>query len=235
MNQMSMTSLVLISAAAAIMMLPFISYKQTVKPVGPKPAPIAPTSQKAILGKLLIPLTLNILASVTLGSIIGFLVLYGNSEGFERIGLFFLVNFIAILISRISAGRLLDRRGHNGILLVGAGLLMAGLSVLALPLSLATVMLSAFLYGLGFGSVQPTLQTWMLRAIEADSHSTVNMLFYNSVDLGIAAGTMCLGVVASLTGYGFMYGFTASLIVIFLTILGIQMTRKKHTQTKQAA
>lgn len=235
MNQMSINSLVMLSAAAAILILPFILYKQTSKSVELKPKSIASASQKAIFGKLFIPLTLNVLASVTLGSIIGFLVLYGSSEAFDRIGLFFLVNFVAILISRVGTGRLLDQKGHNGILLIGASLLIGGLLVLSFPLSFSTVMLSAFLYGLGFGSVQPALQTWMLRTIEAKNHSTVNMMFYNSVDLGIAAGTMCLGVVASLTSYGFMYGFTASAMVMFLAILGIQMAREKRSQTKQAA
>ncbi|MNC72092.1 hypothetical protein D3C75_1230990 [compost metagenome] len=56
----------------------------------------------------------------------------------------------------------------------------------------------------------------MLGGAPRSSHGLINSLFYNSIDLGVAVGSMALGAVAAASSYAVMYRFSAGIMVVFL-------------------
>ncbi|CAG7646616.1 MFS transporter [Paenibacillus allorhizosphaerae] len=168
--------------------------------------------------KLLLPALLNALFSVTYGGLLSFLALYGKEVHLNHIGLFFLFNVITVLIIRPISGRLFDSRGHSAVLIPAALIIFASLTLLSFTTSLPLLIVSALLYGLGFGAIQPTLQAWMLRDSAPEQHGTANSLYYNALDFGVAIGAMVLGLIASGTSYAVMYRYSALFMVLFLIV-----------------
>ncbi|MFS0838058.1 MFS transporter [Paenibacillus sp. 1P03SA] len=182
--------------------------------------------------KLLLPALLNALLSVTYGGLLSFIALYGKEVHLEQIGLFFLFNAITVLVVRPISGRLFDSKGHAAILIPGAFILIASLLVLSVATTMPVLIVSALLYGLGFGALQPTTQAWMLRETPPEQHGTTNSLFYNSIDFGVAVGSMLLGLVASGTSYAVMYRYAAGVMGLFLLVYAVYMlTRRRNSDT----
>lgn len=171
-----------------------------------------------LAGRLWLPLTLNTLLSACYGGILSFLALYGRDIGLANIGLFFLFNALTVLAVRPVSGWLYDTRGHVVVLVPAAMVLVASLGLLSYTHSMVMLMASALLFGLGYGAVQPTVQAWMLGGSPRSSHGLINSLFYNSIDLGVAVGSMALGAVAAATGYAVMYRFSAGIMLVFLLL-----------------
>ncbi|MDF2925970.1 MAG: transporter [Paenibacillaceae bacterium] len=175
-----------------------------------------PVPARSPVSGLALPIALNALLSACYGGLLSFLVLYGREIGLANIGLFFLFNAATLLAVRPISGRLYDRRGHAPVLIPGALLLVASLTLLSITRQFPMLVCSALLFGLGYGAIQPTIQAWMLGGRPREKHGLLNSLFYNSIDLGVALGSMLLGAVASATSYAVMYRYSAGIMVLFL-------------------
>ncbi|WP_313638225.1 MFS transporter [Paenibacillus sp.] len=179
--------------------------------------------------KLVLPAILNVLLAITYGGLLSFIALFGESVHLEQVGLFFLFNAITIIIIRPISGRLFDKRGPAAVLIPAAVCVVASLTVLSYTTSMPMLIVSALLYGLGFGAIQPTIQAWMLRTSTPAQYGMANSMFYNSTDLGVASGAIILGAISSASDYGMMYRYSAGFMVLFLLIyIGIQITKARN-------
>jgi MFS family permease len=176
----------------------------------------AASGRRSFNKQLIFPAFLNVLLAITYGGVLSFISLFGESVHLEQVGLFFLFNVVTILIVRPISGKLFDRKGHAVVLVPAAFCIIASLSVLSLATTMPVLILSALLYGLGFGAIQPTLQAWLLRSSAREQHGVANSLFYNSTDLGVALGAFVLGVISSASNYAVMYRYSAGFMVLFL-------------------
>jgi len=173
---------------------------------------------KGAVGPLLFPALLNMLLSITYSGLLSFIALFGESVHIAQVGLFFLFNAITVILVRPVAGRIFDRKGHAAVLIPAAAFVLASMLVLAGATALPQLIVSALLYGLGFGATQPTLQAWMLRSTPRERHGFANSMYYNSTDLGVALGAVLLGAIASRTGYARMYDYSAMIMAAFLVL-----------------
>ncbi|WP_240041162.1 MFS transporter [Paenibacillus ginsengarvi] len=196
----------------------------------PNQSATAGSGKKPFNGKLLIPALLNTLVSITYGGLLSFLALFGKEAHLAHVGLFFLFNVFTVLIIRPISGRLFDSKGHAAVLIPAAVCVFAGLLILSFANNTTVLIISALVYGLGFGAIQPTLQAWMLRDSAPEHHGTVNSLYYNALDFGVAVGAMTLGVIASHSTYALMYRYSACFMIAFLVFYVIsQLVLGKKT------
>ncbi|MBP2002421.1 MFS family permease [Paenibacillus shirakamiensis] len=209
----------------------------------PAPLPVVSIAQDADTENkkgfpigILLPAGLNMLISITYGGLLGFLALYGEQIHLGNIGLFFLFNACTLLVIRPISGRLFDSKGPGAVLIPAGVLVFASLIVLSYTQSLGFLIVSALLYGLGFGAIQPATQAWMLRQTPPRQHGLVNSLFYNSIDFGVAAGSMVLGIIASATNYAMMYRLSSIAMILFLAVyvMSVMSQRKKKAATQSA-
>lgn len=189
---------------------------------------------------ILLPSLLIILLSVTYGGLVSFLALFGSKIGIANVGTFFLVDAAAIAAVRPLGGRLYDRMGHMFVIPIGSVLTFAGLLVLSFTGGQSIYFVTAaVLYGLGYGLLQPTLQTWMFERLSDHRRSIGSGAFYSSVDLGLAIGSVILGLVAEWIGYADMYRvasvFILALFVVY-AVFGIRGNgRHRHTAIRHAS
>ncbi len=183
--------------------------------------------------KLIVPVLLNALLSVTYSGLLSFLALFGEDVHIEQVGLFFLFNAVTIILIRPISGRLFDRRGHMPVLVPAGLFVTASMVLLSNTHTMPLLILSALLYGLGFGAIQPTIQAWMLRSATPEQYGTVNGMFYNSTDFGVAIGAVLLGAIASASNYAVMYRYSAVCMTIFVLLVLMQYiaaSRRKHIE-----
>ncbi|WNS45699.1 MFS transporter [Paenibacillus sp. MMS20-IR301] len=179
--------------------------------------------------RLLLPCLLNFLLSISYGGLLGFLALYGTERQLQHVAYFFLFNAVAIVIIRPLSGKIYDRFGPAALLIPGSLFIMAGLLLLSFAASTAALFPAALCYGIGFGSMQPALQTWMIQSVRPRQRGLANGMFFNSLDLGVAVGSMLLGTIALFTSYAVMYRYSALALVLLLSVyLPVYLTQRNH-------
>lgn len=168
--------------------------------------------------KILLPAFLNFCMAVTYGGLVSFLAIYGEEAKIEHVSWFFLCNAIAMVLVRPIAGRLFDKKGHIAVFPLGAVLVGSGLIGLSFVHSNAMLIVSALLYGLGYGCIQPSAQAWMVKVVAPEKRGMANGFFLNSIDYGIAVGSISLGTIAAHSSYAVMYRLSALLMALFLAV-----------------
>ncbi|MFD2332371.1 MFS transporter [Cohnella sp. GCM10020058] len=194
--------------------------KETKSAIETKSTALSPTASipANTVKPLVLPAVLNMLLSITYSGLLSFIALFGESVHIAQVGMFFLFNAITVILVRPIAGRIFDRRGHAAVLIPAAACVLASMLVLSGTTGMPQLIVSALLYGLGFGAIQPTLQAWMLRSTPRERHGFANSMYYNSTDLGVALGAVLLGTIAAQTGYSRMYGYSALIMAGFLAL-----------------
>lgn len=143
--------------------------------------------------------------TMTYGAVVAFIALYAEQRGVQNIGLFFTVYAMALMFSRPFFGRLADRKGYSAAVLPGIFGVLATMLLLYFAQSLSTFLIAAFVYGLGFGAIQPSLQAMAVHNIPPFRRGAANGTFMTGFDLGIGAGSVIWGAVAEITGYQTIY------------------------------
>lgn len=223
-TNLSFTHLFFTSAALAIAALILsltISYRKVEHTTV---SPRATLYEKSVLNTSLI----IFLVTATYGAVVSFIVLYAAELGINNIGPFFIVFALTTLISRPLSGRLVDKKGYNVVIVPGMLLLVITMLVLAAANKMWVFLTSAALYGLGFGSVQPSLHSLAVRIAPSNRWGAANGTFFSAFDLGVATGAVFWGIVSQAVGYSYMY---ASNIIPGLLALAIYLLVCK----KQAA
>ncbi|WP_042200751.1 MFS transporter [Paenibacillus camerounensis] len=225
------SSLLLGTGLSFIILLP-LGYRLTKGlPVNHKePAAEAlPGPKGSLFRKLLIPCLLNLLLSISYGGLLGFLALYGQEARLEHIAYFFLFNAVAIVVIRPLSGKIYDRFGPAALLIPGSLFIIGGLLLLSFASSTAALFPAAICYGIGFGSMQPALQTWMIQSVDPRQRGMANGMFFNSLDLGVAIGTMILGSVALYNSYAVMYRYSAlAPLLLLLLYTGVFLVQRRR-------
>ncbi len=139
---------------------------------------------------------LTIVTTLGFGAIITFLVLYGEQKGLNHIFLFFLINAIVSTLLRPFTGKWFDRNGPWSIIIVSATLGFLSLIVLSYTTNNGSLMISAILFGAGYGTVMPCLQTWTVQKVSEAKSGAANATFLSSFDVGVGMSAFVLGILA---------------------------------------
>ncbi|MGE6612225.1 MFS transporter [Peribacillus sp. NPDC076916] len=164
------------------------------------------------------PSLLIFFISVTFGGIATFLPLYTAEKGVDGIQWYFLVYAMALMVTRLFAGRLYDRRGHRAIFVPSTLLIMTGMLLLAWMPSETVLYIAAVLYGFGFGSVQPALQAWSIEKTPPNRKAMANATYFSFFDLGVGIGAIVFGQIGFLFGYRSIYITAAASIFISMIV-----------------
>lgn len=153
----------------------------------------------------ILPAVVIFFITMTYGAIVSFIALYADQRQVENIGLFFTVYAVALLISRPYFGRLTDRKGTAFAVLPGIICVILSMCCIYFANSLLAFLMAGFIYGIGFGAIQPALQAMSVRKVDNTRRGAANATFFLGFDLGIGAGAILWGIVAEHFGYQFIY------------------------------
>ncbi|MBN1569792.1 MAG: MFS transporter [Acidobacteria bacterium] len=153
---------------------------------------------------------------MSFGAVSAFIAIFARSRGFQNPGFYFMVQAVALLISRIVAGRLADRYSRNLAIIPGFILATIALGLLPFARSLAYFIVSASLFGFGFGAAQPATMALLIDRVKPEHRGLATGTYYTGFDSGVATGSILLGMVSQHLGFAVMWPIAAA-----CTILGL--------------
>ncbi|MEU3309684.1 MFS transporter [Nocardiopsis sp. NPDC055551] len=165
-----------------------------------------------LFAALAAPLVLMLVLSSAASGIVTFLAIPLEESAWLVSAL--LAGYALLLVTgRWTAGVLFDRHGRTILLLPGAIVAVLGMGLLAAGLwsngdaapgvmTAALVLSGAALFGLGFGAVQNETVTVMLERAGPTGHGRASAVWNIGYDAGTGAGSVGLGLVIQLLGYG---------------------------------
>lgn len=143
--------------------------------------------------------------AVTYGSLLAFFPIYGTQLGVDNPGFFFTAMALAVMAIRASAGRLSDRVGRLTVLLPAAIAMSASMGGLALQPPFLVMILTALLYGVGYGSTHPTAQALAVDLTGESARGPAVAMANAGYTLGIGLGATAMGLVLSAQGFQGMF------------------------------
>ncbi|HEK9100762.1 TPA: MFS transporter [Bacillus pseudomycoides] len=161
---------------------------------------------------------LAVITTLGFGAILTFLVLFGKQKGLDHIFLFFLVNAIVSTLLRPFTGKWYDKKGPWSIIIVSAILGFLSFVMLSYATNNLYLIIAAILFGAGYGTVMPCLQTWAVQKVSAEKSGAANATFFSSFDVGVGVSAFVLGIVAKWVSLEMIFRIV-SISFIFVAVL----------------
>ncbi|MDR0356663.1 MAG: MFS transporter [Deltaproteobacteria bacterium] len=195
-------------------------------------APIPKGLKSLIEIKALPPSTLIFTFGAATCAITSYLAIYCQELGIKNAASFFVVSTIGVLTARMTAGRIYDRYGHLFVIPPAVALLITAILSLVFFPDPKIMLAASVLYGLGVGTLFPSIQALTLSSVPDERNTAASAVFFVCFDVGIGLGTMILGFLAGFFGT-FKAVFAASpfflilLLLIYLTLFARGQGRKR--------
>ncbi|MDO4542414.1 MAG: MFS transporter [Bacillota bacterium] len=151
-------------------------------------------------------------------AVVTYIALYGEELDISGVGIFFSVYSAFVVLCRLTAGKLADRKGFGAVLIPALLVSSVGYLVLGMAHSLAVLLVGAALLGVGFGSAFPTFQAMALRDAPQHRHGAATATVMSGFDIGFGLGAVIWGFVAQVMGYAALYYINALLILVSLLV-----------------
>lgn len=176
------------------------------------------------------PSVITLLICLGYGSIVTFIVIFGQERGIDEIFLFYILNAIMSSVARPFAGKWFDKKGPIGLVIICTALTFAGMWILSYAHSDFMLAVSGAIFGLGFGCLIPNLQSWTLSLTPANRRGVANGMYFSSIDLGIGLSGIFSGVLAQFVDTAAIFRIS-SLFLIVAIVLTVAAARKKRTSS----
>jgi predicted MFS family arabinose efflux permease len=165
--------------------------------------------------------------------LMGFLTPFARWKGIENPGLYFTVNAIGLIMSRLALGRVVDKRGSDVVIIPAMVVLIICLVLLPLIETLTQLVLLAFPIGLSVGAILPTFNSMIFNRCSPARRGTASGAFFAAIDIGFALGAPLLGALADARDHGYVYRAGAISVTLAL-IVYILICSDKRYKARQA-
>lgn len=150
------------------------------------------------------------LYSFAYGGITSFAAMYAEANHVTPRAIYLTVLALAILVTRPLSGSLADRIGYVRVLVPCLALISVGLSFLAVGGSRSWQILSASVFGVGFGSAYPIYAAYMLDRIDERRRAAAFGAILMAFDTGIGTGSLTTGWLIQRYGFEAAFGIGAA-------------------------
>jgi MFS family permease len=157
-----------------------------------------------------------LLYSFAYGGITSFAAMYAEANHVTPKAIYLTVLALAILVTRPLSGSLADRIGYVRVLVPCLALISMGLSVLAIGGSRPVQILSAAIFGIGFGSAYPIYAAYVLDRIDETRRAAAFGAILMAFDTGIGTGSLATGWLIQRYGFESAFGIGAAVSALAL-------------------
>ena len=198
------------AASTALALALFLGVKTPAVEVQPKKL-----SFRGLLDRDALPASVTALVFMfTYGALENFTAKFAAEAGLPSGGLFFTIMAAALLLTRLTAGKVTDRHGESVFAYTCNAAMFAAFLLMGLWPNTVTYLLSAVLAGYGFGGLEPALQSMAVAIAPPERRGSANSTFLCAYDIGIGVGGGIAGVLISAVGYGRMFVIMAAFNVL---------------------
>jgi MFS family permease len=162
---------------------------------------------------LIVSITLA-LYSFGYGGITSFAAMYADANGVSPKGLYLTALAIVILATRPILGRLGDRFGYKQVFIPCLVLISCGMGLLSFGGSRWWMLMSALVFGVGFGTAYPSYVGYVMRTVRADRRGAAFGAVLAAFDTGIGTGSTLMGWIIDRHGFSNAFGTAAVLSIL---------------------
>jgi MFS family permease len=166
-------------------------------------------------------------------SLVPLFVVEGLNVGAVWTGIGFLIGSLIQALLLLPTGRFVDTVGRRPAMLIGGGLSIAAMLVLALTSSVPAYLIAMALFGVGSAhlGVAPAA---VVGDVMRGRGGQVVAVFQMAADLGSIVGPLVAGLLADSLSFGAAFGATAG-VLVFGPLLALRMPETRWTQFAPAA
>jgi MFS family permease len=150
------------------------------------------------------------------GGITSFTALYAEANQVTPKAIYLTTLAIVILLTRPMAGRLGDRWGYKRVFVPCLVLITAGLACLAFGGSKPILIVSAILFGMGFGTSYPVYVGYVMGDVNAARRGAAFGAILAAFDTGVGTGSTSIGWLIQHHGFRTAFGVAAVLSALAL-------------------
>ena len=188
-----------------------------------------PLSFKNLIDKDACPASLVVLIFLlTYGALENYTLKFVAENGSITLsgGLYFTIMAVMLFLTRITIGKVADKKGEAIFVYTCNACMLAALMLLAILPNTVTFMVSAALSGYAFGGVEPALQAMAVSIAPPERRGAANSTFLCAYDIGIGLGGGIAGVLIDAVDYNNMFAIIAAANV--LSVLIYVIWGRKH-------
>ncbi len=152
-----------------------------------------------------------LLYSYAYGAITSFAAMYAEASGSSPKGIYLTVVGLAIIATRPFLGRIADRAGYVRLLVPCLVMISAGLLVLVAGGGRPWQILSAVIFGTGYGTAYPVYVAYLLQRVSSARRGAAFGALLAAFDTGIGTGSLATGWIVGMAGYRAGFGAAAAL------------------------
>jgi MFS family permease len=164
---------------------------------------------------LIVSVTLA-LYSFGYGGITSFAAMYADANGVTPKGLYLTALAVVILVTRPILGRLGDRWGYKRIFIPCLILISCGMAFLYVGGTRTWLLLSALVFGVGFGTAYPSYVGYVMRGVLSHRRGAAFGAILAAFDTGIGTGSTVMGWLIERHGFANAFGAAAALSALAL-------------------
>lgn len=162
--------------------------------------------QDIIETKVLAVSFVALLTAFAYSSITSFITVFAETKQLlAYVSLFFIVFALSMLLVRPWVGKFYDSKGPDAVIYPSLIFFALGLVLVTLVNNQWMLWLSAVFIGIGYGSLFPCLQTLAIQAVEKQRMGHAISTFFTLFDLGLAVGSVMMGIFIAHWGYQTTY------------------------------
>lgn len=169
------------------------------------------------------------LYSFSYGGITSFVAVYAEQMGVTPRAMYFTVFCLTIVATRPFIGRYADRVGHARLIVPCLAMIVLGVGVLAMAADRATFVVSALLFGVGFGSAYPIFVSHLMHHVAEHRRTATFGALIGAFDTGIGTGSIAVGWMSERYGFGRAFGVAAALALLSIPYFLYQERRQWTT------
>jgi MFS family permease len=150
------------------------------------------------------------------GGITSFTALYADANGVTPKSIYLTTLAIVILVTRPMAGRFGDRFGYKRVFVPCLVLISVGMACLAIGGTLKWMVVSALVFGIGFGTAYPVYVGYVMQDVSASRRGAAFGAILAAFDTGIGTGSTVMGGVIQKFGFESAFAVAAALSALAL-------------------
>ncbi|AIY78776.1 MFS transporter [Clostridium botulinum] len=193
----------------------------------------ANTEEKVNERNMLVPAIILFLAAVAESTILAFTALYGIELGFSNIGLFFTINALGILASRLFINQIVSKFGTNAVLSYGLIIFSASIFGMSIVKTMPQLIIFGFLCGIMMGSLLPIINLMILDSVSENKKGMANAIYYALLDGGYGVGSIIWGEIVMDYGYRSIYAYAGVTLMIGVVIFTIYLMKSRKLVLKK--
>ena len=209
--------------------------EHSVKPVQSSELPSPKKSMQwhdVIETKVLAIGLIGLLTAFAYSSVMSFITAYAEvKQLLAYTGAFFIVFAVSMLLVRPWVGKIYDSKGPNAVIYPSFICFAIGLVIVSFLSNQWVLWISAIFMGIGYGSVFPCLQTVAIQSVQKARMGHAISTFFTLFDIGLAVGSVMMGIFIAWVGFQATYIFCAVMVVFTLWVYRSLVAKKFKRST----